>query len=85
MLVRAADKDLVRGLLEDFKPGAVISQYADDTMLFTSCEISYLKNLKVILMRFEKVFGMRINFHKSEIILMNLGPEQVHEVMHIMN
>jgi hypothetical protein len=39
----------------------------------------------MILMLFEKVSGMRINLHKSEIIPMNLGPEHVHEVMHILN
>jgi hypothetical protein len=86
MLVKATKKDLVRGLLDDFKPGGIISlQYADGTFLFSSCELPYVKNLKVVLMLFEKVSGMRINFHKSEIIPMNLDSEQVHQVMHILN
>jgi hypothetical protein len=66
--------------------GGIISlQYADGTLLFSSCELSYVNYLKVILMLFEKVSDMGINFHKSEIIPMNLGPEQVHEVMHTLN
>jgi hypothetical protein len=38
----------------------------------------------VVLMLFEKVSGMRINFHKSQYISMNLVPEDDHEISHIL-
>ena len=33
-------------------------------------------NMKWILTCFEQISGMRINYHKSELILINLGPEE---------
>lgn len=48
-------------------------QYADDTILFSRIEEGYTKNLKGILMWFEQLSGTRINFHKSELIPLNVG------------
>jgi hypothetical protein len=48
--------------------GLLTLQYVDDTLLFSSCDQSHIKNLNVILSLFEMVSGMRINFHKSEVI-----------------
>jgi hypothetical protein len=50
-----------------------------------SSEGSCIRNLRVILMLFEKVFGMRINFHKSELIPLNLEHESVHEISHLLH
>jgi hypothetical protein len=36
-------------------------------------------------MLFEKVFGMRINFNKSEFIPMNLEVDQIHEIAHVLS
>jgi hypothetical protein len=59
-----------------FRPEGILSlQYADDTMLFMSTEDSCIKNLMIILMLFENVSGTRINFHKSELIPVNLDHE----------
>jgi hypothetical protein len=59
-------------------------QYADDTLLFSSCDIEEIRNLKVVLMLFEQIFGMRINFNNSEFIPLNLGAEQIHEPSHVL-
>ena len=32
---------------------------------------------------FEKISGMRINFHKSEIVPMNLDVDEAHEISHL--
>jgi hypothetical protein len=86
MLAKAAGAGLITGLVGDFRPGGVITtQYADDTMSFSSCDKVGLANLKVILMLFEQVSGMRINFHKSECIPMNVGDEEGHEIAHLLN
>jgi hypothetical protein len=85
MLAKAADKGLVRGLLEQFRPGGVFAlQYADDTLCFSSSDPTSRRNLKSVLMLFERVSGMKINFHKSEIIPMNVEEEIVHEIAHIL-
>jgi hypothetical protein len=38
-----------------------------------------------VLMIFEQVSGMRINFHKSEVIPLNLEEDVVHEISHILS
>ena len=69
MLKKASEQGLIRGLLTDFREGGVISlQYADDTILFSSVEDQHLKNLMCCLVLFENLSGMRINYHKSELI-----------------
>ena len=84
MLEKAAGEGLIKGLLTDFTPNGIISlQYADDTIIFSDCEESHLRNLKSCLCLFEQISGMRINFYKSEVVPMNLDPVQVHEISHI--
>ena len=83
-LKKASEQDLIRGLLTDFREGGVISlQYADDTILFSSIEDQHLKNLKCCLVLFENLSGMRINYHKSELIPINLEPPDIHRISHI--
>jgi hypothetical protein len=60
-------------------------KYADDTLLFSSCGDREIRNLKIVLMLFEQVSGMRINFNKSECIPLNLDASQIHEVAHVLN
>lgn len=73
MLSKAASSGLIQGALVDFKPGGIQSlQYADDTIIFSSPKPEHLFNLKHTLMWFEQISGMRVNFHKSELITLNL-------------
>lgn len=58
-------------------------QYTDDTILFSRIEEGLVRNLKAILMLFENLSGMRINFFKSELLPFNLEPQQVHEIAHV--
>jgi hypothetical protein len=41
-------------------------QYADDTIIFLDHDLEKVKNLKVLLCAFEKLSGLKINLHKSE-------------------
>ena len=45
--------------------GLSILQYADDTIIFLEHDLQQAKNLKLILLVFEKLSGLKINFHKS--------------------
>lgn len=58
-------------------------QYADDIVIFSAAADFYLRNLKCVLVWFENLHGMRINFHKSELIPMHLDEEQIHGIAHI--
>jgi hypothetical protein len=73
MLAKAASQGLVRGLASFLRGEGVISlQYANDTILFSNIEHHHLKNPKWVLALLEQISGMRINFHKIELILINL-------------
>jgi hypothetical protein len=73
MLVKGTNCGLIRCLCPNFIPGGVVSlQYANDTLLFLENDPQVALNLKWILTCFEQISGMRINFHKSELIPINI-------------
>lgn len=66
MLKKAAENGLVRGVLDNVRENGVMSlQYADNTIIFSSAEEGHLRYLKGILLWFQQISSMRINFHKS--------------------
>jgi hypothetical protein len=82
MLAKASQKGLISGLLGGFRPGGIVAlQYTDDTLLFSSTEYDALRNLKRILMLFQRVSGMRVNFYKSECIPLNVDEEVSHDIV----
>jgi hypothetical protein len=82
--MRVEKAGLIKGLLPELRSGGVVSlQYADDTILFSNPDEFYLRNLKSCLIWFENLSGMRINYHKSELISLNMQEEQVHRAAHI--
>jgi hypothetical protein len=73
MMQKAANEGLIKGLVSDVVPGGIISlQYVDDTILFVDKDIAYAENLKCILTCFELMSGMMINYHKSELVHINI-------------
>ena len=73
MLVKGTDAGLIRGLCPRFIRGGVVClQYADDTLLFLEADKDVAINMKWILTCFEQISGMRINYHKSELIPINM-------------
>jgi mannosylglycoprotein endo-beta-mannosidase len=78
MLVKAAQQNLISGLLQRFRDGGVFSlQYADDTLLFIKNDVRQAQNLKWLLSIFEHLSGMRINFNKSDLVPINVTIEEV--------
>jgi hypothetical protein len=72
MLAIIIERAKVDGHIEGVVPhlvdgGLSILQYADDTILFMEHDLEKAKNLKLILSAFEKLSGLKINFHKSEL------------------
>jgi hypothetical protein len=47
--------------------GLSIHQYADDTIIFMDGDLEKAKKLKLLLCAFEQLFGLKINFHKSDV------------------
>jgi hypothetical protein len=83
VLAKATSNNLVKGVLDQFRLGGIVSlQYANDTLLFSDYDPIYLMNLRVVLSLFESISWMRINFNKSVFIPLNLGEELIHEIGH---
>jgi hypothetical protein len=53
-----------------------ILQYADDTLLIMPANEDQLCNLKEMLHNFTKSTGLKINFHKSAMLPINIYPER---------
>jgi hypothetical protein len=69
MLLKAATHGHITGLMQTMTSTWVISmQYADDTLLFLKNDLHSAINLKWLLSCFEQMSGMRINFHKCDLI-----------------
>jgi hypothetical protein len=52
--------------------GVVILHYADDTLIFLENDERNAINMKWTLTCFEQISGMQINYHKSELMAINL-------------
>ena len=81
IIVRAKEDGQVKGIVPHLvEEGLSILQYADDTIIFLDHDIDKAKNLKLLLCVFEKLSGLKITFHKSEISC--FGQAKQHELMY---
>jgi hypothetical protein len=80
MLIKAARQNLISGLLPQVMDGGVVSlQYADDTLLFLEANIEKAQTLKWLLVCFEEMSGMKINYDKSDLLTIGLSLENANE------
>jgi hypothetical protein len=78
MVNRAKRDGQFEGLIPHLVDGGLsILQYADDTLLFLEHDIVKAANLKLLLLSFEQVSRLKINYHKSE--LFNFCQEESEE------
>jgi hypothetical protein len=86
ILARARDAGHIHGVVPHLIPGGVSHlQYADDTMILLQNTEAGLINLKFLLLCFELLSSMKINFHKSEVIVMGVEAEKHARVARILN
>ncbi|WVZ63267.1 hypothetical protein U9M48_012909 [Paspalum notatum var. saurae] len=63
--------------------GLTILQYADDTIIFMDNDLEQARNMKLLLCAFEQVLGLKINFHKSEIVCFGAVPQNLTKYMQL--
>jgi hypothetical protein len=86
ILVRARVAGHIQGVVPHLIPGGVSHlQYADDTMILIQNSQEGLINLKFILLCFEFLSAMKINFHKSEVIVMGADEAEQARVAILLN
>lgn len=76
ILVKASRNNILEGLFPSSNSAGIISmQYADGTLLLLSNNTSHARNLKWLLSCFEQLSGMRINFHKCDLVPININED----------
>ncbi|KAL8509574.1 hypothetical protein ACS0TY_016699 [Phlomoides rotata] len=86
MMKGAVDKEQFSPCIVGSKKVEVsILQYADDTIFFGEAKTKNIKTIKCILRIFEVWTGLKVNFHKSDIMGINVKKERVKEWCSILN
>jgi hypothetical protein len=72
LIRKAQENNLITGLISHIIPkGVAILQYADDTILFLKHDLNGATHMKLLMYLFEMLAGLKINFNKSEILMIN--------------
>jgi mannosylglycoprotein endo-beta-mannosidase len=72
MIHTAQENELIKGLVPELVRGGVaVLQYADDTILCMEDDVDTARNMKMLLYIYEKMSGLKINFNKSEIVMVS--------------
>jgi hypothetical protein len=68
LIKRAKSEGQIEGVIPHLvDDGLSILQYANDTILFMDHDLEKARNLKLLLIVFEELSDLKINFHKSEV------------------
>ena len=69
MVAEAEKQNLIKGFrVNRTAPSISHLQFADDTLIFCEANEDQIRNVKVSLICFEAVSGLKINFYNSELI-----------------
>ena len=72
MIRQAQRNGLITGLADNLiQNGVVVLQYADDTIFCLKDDFENARHMKLLLYLYEQMSGLKINFFKSEILLVN--------------
>jgi hypothetical protein len=72
MMLLGQENGLIKGLVPEYIPnGVALLQYADDTILCIQDDLEMAQKLKWLLYLYESMSGLKINFNKSEVIMIS--------------
>jgi hypothetical protein len=78
MVIRAQQNLLIIGLVSHLIPrGVAILQYTDDTIVCLEHSLEGARNMKLLSYLFEQMVGLKINFDKSEVLMISGDRELV--------
>jgi hypothetical protein len=86
ILEKACSASHILGVVPHFIPGGISHlQYVDDTMILIYNNDLAIANLKFLLISFELLSSLKINYHKSEVIVMGVSLEEQAGVANLLN
>lgn len=72
MLEKAKDEGLISGFQVSSNGESITHlQFADDTLLFVDASLEEVQQLKIILLCFEAITGMKVNLSKSSLMVIS--------------
>ncbi|XP_071683220.1 uncharacterized protein [Lolium perenne] len=86
ILSAAASAGHIHGLVPHLLPGGITHlQYADDTLILIQGSDEDIANLKFLLMCFEDMSGLKINYHKSEVFVLGQRASERNSIANKLN
>jgi hypothetical protein len=86
MLDKARKAGHIRGLVPNLVEGGITHlQYADDTIIFLSFDDQSLLHTKFLLYCFEEMTGLKINYQKSDVLVIGGSEEEQCSTAEIFN
>jgi hypothetical protein len=86
ILKKASVAGHIKGVISHLLPGGITHlQYADDTMILIENDDTSINNLKFLLICFQLLSGLKINYHKSEVIVMGVSGQEQSRVANLLN
>jgi hypothetical protein len=86
ILTRAKESGHIQGVVSHLIPGGMTHlQYADDTMIMIEPSDLGIANLKLLLLCFENMSGLKINFTKSEAIVTGVDDAERRRIADLLN
>ncbi|KAM0922736.1 hypothetical protein ACQ4PT_005968 [Festuca glaucescens] len=87
ILDKARTAGHISGMVGHLIPGGGIThlQYADDTLIMVEGSELDIQNLKFLLLCFEEMSGLRINFDKSEVVVLGYPPKEQQRIADNLN
>jgi hypothetical protein len=80
LIARAKEDEQIAGVVPHLvDDGLSILQYADDTLIFMDHDLDKAQNMKLLLCAFEQALGLKINFHKSELLCFGQAQNEVEQ------
>lgn len=83
-MVQVANSTLRTTISKKVNQPILAFQYADDTAIVANGEIETIVTLKIVVRLFTKISGLKINFHKSSFIPINLQEEALTVTQHLL-
>lgn len=83
---KAKEKGYIKGVVPHLLEGGITHlQYADDTIIMMEGDAESIKNAKFLLYCFEWMSGLKINYHKSELVTFGYEENQQIEIANALN
>jgi hypothetical protein len=77
ILTKAREAGMIKGLIPELIEGGLTHlQYTDDTIIFLECDEESIANTKFLFYCFENMSGLKINFHRSEVMMVGYQKEE---------